>query len=188
MSLSHGPSCLWSLTACFPLFFLLSILFSIEGMTNTLNGRRRFTILHEPSCIYDVYCISRRQYQRFLNILFWVCLSGAVGSVAVWWSARRSCHGHGFESRQRQNISTRRSCHDHGFESRQRQNIYSIYRLSWFIISLCIVKTVFLQRGTYTHIVLDIKFWVSKPDITCYLKILKLSLHPQLNELFHLNF
>ena len=27
------------------------------------------------------------------------CLSGAVGSVDVWCSARRSCHGRGFESR-----------------------------------------------------------------------------------------
>ena len=26
----------------------------------------------------DVYCIGRRQYQRYLNILFWGCLSGAV--------------------------------------------------------------------------------------------------------------
>ena len=25
----------------------------------------------EKEPIYDVYCISRRQYQRFLNILFW---------------------------------------------------------------------------------------------------------------------
>ena len=52
----------------------------------------------EKEPIYDVYCISRRQYQRFLNILFWRCLSGAVGSVDVWCSARRSCHGRGFES------------------------------------------------------------------------------------------
>ena len=37
------------------------------------------SIAKEP--IYDVYCISRRQYQRFLNILFWGCLSGAFGSV-----------------------------------------------------------------------------------------------------------
>ena len=28
-----------------------------------------------------MYCIRRCQYQRFLNILFWGCLSGAVGSV-----------------------------------------------------------------------------------------------------------
>ena len=52
----------------------------------------------EKGPIYDVYCISRRQYQRFLNILFWGCLSSAVGSVNVWCSARRSCHGRGFES------------------------------------------------------------------------------------------
>ena len=37
---------------------------------------------------YDVYCISRRQDQRFLNVLFWGCLSCAVGSVGVWCSAR----------------------------------------------------------------------------------------------------
>ena len=36
----------------------------------------------EKEPIYDMYCI-RRQYQRFLNILFWGCLSGAVGSVYV---------------------------------------------------------------------------------------------------------
>ena len=49
--------------------------------------------------IHDVYCISRRQYQCFLNILFWGCLSGAVSSADIWYSARRSCHGRGFESR-----------------------------------------------------------------------------------------
>ena len=59
----------------------------------------------EKEPIYDVYCISRRQYQRFLNILFWGCLSGAVGSVGVWCSARRCCRGRGFESRLRQKIS-----------------------------------------------------------------------------------
>ena len=34
----------------------------------------------EKEPIYDLYCISRHQYQRFLNILFWGWLSGAVGS------------------------------------------------------------------------------------------------------------
>ena len=53
----------------------------------------------EKEPIYDMYCIRRRQYQRFLNILFWGCLSGAVGSVNVWCSARRCCRGRGFESR-----------------------------------------------------------------------------------------
>ena len=53
----------------------------------------------EKEPIYDVYCISRHQYQRFLNILFWGWLSGAVGSVDVWCSARRCCRGRGFESR-----------------------------------------------------------------------------------------
>ena len=52
----------------------------------------------EKEPIYDVYCISRRQYQRFLNILFWGCLSGAVGSVGVWCSARRGYHGRGLEA------------------------------------------------------------------------------------------
>ena len=42
-----------------------------------------------------MYCISRRQYQRFLNILFLGCLSGAVDSVDVSCSAKRSCHGRG---------------------------------------------------------------------------------------------
>ena len=64
----------------------------------------------EKEPIYDVYCISRRQYQRFLNMFFLGCLSGAVGSVDVWCSARRSFQGR-------------------GFESHYRQNIYSIYRL-----------------------------------------------------------
>ena len=45
--------------------------------------------------IYDMYCIRRCQYQRFLNILFWGCLSGAVGSVNVWCSARRCCLARG---------------------------------------------------------------------------------------------
>ena len=35
----------------------------------------------EKEPIYDMYCIRRRQYQRFLNILFWGCLSGAAGEV-----------------------------------------------------------------------------------------------------------
>ena len=30
-----------------------------------------------------IYCIGRRQYQRYSNMLFWGCLSGAVGSVDV---------------------------------------------------------------------------------------------------------
>ena len=37
----------------------------------------------EKEPINDVYCISRHQYQRFLNIFFWGWLSGAVGSVVV---------------------------------------------------------------------------------------------------------
>ena len=38
-------------------------------------------IKKEP--IYDVYCISRRQYQRFLNILFWdVSVAQLVASMS----------------------------------------------------------------------------------------------------------
>ena len=37
----------------------------------------------EKEPIYDVYCISRRQYQRFLNILFWdVSVAQLVASVS----------------------------------------------------------------------------------------------------------
>ena len=32
----------------------------------------------EKEPIYDVYCISRRQYQRYLNILFWGCWLGGL--------------------------------------------------------------------------------------------------------------
>ena len=53
----------------------------------------------EKEPIYDVYCISRRQYQRYLNIRIWGCLIGAVGSVDVLCISRRSCHGRWFESR-----------------------------------------------------------------------------------------
>ena len=49
--------------------------------------------------IYDMYNISHRQYQCYLNIRFWGCLSGLVGSVDVWCSARQSCRGRGSESR-----------------------------------------------------------------------------------------
>ena len=37
----------------------------------------------EKEPIYDVYCISHRQYQRFLNILFWgVSVAQLVASVS----------------------------------------------------------------------------------------------------------
>ena len=39
--------------------------------------------------MYDVYYIGHRQYQCYLNLLLWGCLSGAFGSVDVWCSARR---------------------------------------------------------------------------------------------------
>ena len=38
---------------------------------------------------YTTCTACRRQYQRYLNILFWGCLSGALGSVDVWCSAMR---------------------------------------------------------------------------------------------------
>ena len=61
-------------------------LVSLDPPDFHLRTKKMPSIEKEP--IYDVYCISRRQYQRFLNILFWGCLSGAVGSVGVWCSAR----------------------------------------------------------------------------------------------------
>ena len=60
---------------------------------------KKMPSIEKKEPIYDVYCSSRRQYQRLLNILFWRCLSGAVGSVGIWCSARRCCRGCGFESR-----------------------------------------------------------------------------------------
>ena len=39
------------------------------------------SIEKEPK--YDVYCISRRQYQRFLNILFW---DVSVAQMVAWMS------------------------------------------------------------------------------------------------------
>ena len=76
--------------------YLISLV-SLDPSGFHLRTKKMPSIEKEP--IYDVYCISRRQYQRFLNILFWGCLSGAVGSVGVWCSARRCCRGRGFESR-----------------------------------------------------------------------------------------
>ena len=51
-------------------------------------------IYGESTDLYDVFCIGRRQYECYLNIL-----SGAVGSVDVWCSAGRCCRGRVFESR-----------------------------------------------------------------------------------------
>ena len=77
--------------------YLISLV-SLDPSDFHLRTKEMPSIEKEP--IYDVYCISRRQYQRFLNTSFFLeCLSGAVGSVDVWCSARRSCHGRGFESR-----------------------------------------------------------------------------------------
>ena len=76
--------------------YLISLV-SLDPSGFHLQTKKMQSIEKEP--IYDVYCISRRQYQRFLNILFWGCLSGAVCSVGVWCSARRSCHGRGLKSR-----------------------------------------------------------------------------------------
>ena len=44
----------------------------------------------EKEPIYEVYCISRRKHLSYLNIRFWGCLSGAVGSVDVLCCTRRS--------------------------------------------------------------------------------------------------
>ena len=76
--------------------YLISLV-SLDPSGFYLRTKAMPSIEKEP--IYDVYCIFRHQYQRFLNILFWGWLSGAVGSVYVWCSARRCCRGRGFESR-----------------------------------------------------------------------------------------
>ena len=81
--------------------YLISLV-SLDPSGFHLRTKKMPSIEKEP--IHDVYCISRRQYQRFHNIRFWGCLSGAVGSVDVWCCARRSFHGRGFESRWRQII------------------------------------------------------------------------------------
>ena len=65
--------------------YLISLV-SLDPSGFHLRKRLMPCIKKEP--IFDVYCISRRQYQRYLNILFWGCLSGAVSSVDVWCSAR----------------------------------------------------------------------------------------------------
>ena len=35
----------------------------------------------EKEPIYGMYCFGRRQYQRYLNILLWGCLSCSIGCV-----------------------------------------------------------------------------------------------------------
>ena len=75
----------------------LILLVSLDPSGFHLRTKWMPSIEKEP--IYDVYCISRRQDQRYLNICIWGCLSGADGSVDVLCSARRSCHGRWFESR-----------------------------------------------------------------------------------------
>ena len=60
---------------------MMMMIASLDYMHNLgIPGKLR----KEP--VYDVYCISRRQYQRFLNILRLGCLSSAAGSVDVWCS------------------------------------------------------------------------------------------------------
>ena len=50
---------------------------------------------NEKEPIYDVYCISGRQYQRLLNILSVAQLVASMSGVVL----GMSCHGRGFESR-----------------------------------------------------------------------------------------
>ena len=64
--------------------YLISLV-SLDPSGFYLRTKLMPSIEKEP--IYDVYCFSFHQYQRFLNILFWGWLSGAVGSVDVWCSA-----------------------------------------------------------------------------------------------------
>ena len=54
------------------------------------------SIEKEPT--YDVYYISRGSLSALPEHPFLGCLSGAVGSVDVWCSARRGCPCRGFES------------------------------------------------------------------------------------------
>ena len=42
-----------------------------------------FDLLTLTPGTYDVYCIGRRQYQRYLNIIYWGCLSSAVDMVRI---------------------------------------------------------------------------------------------------------
>ena len=65
-------------------------LVSLDPSGFHLRTKYMSSIENEP--IYELYCISCRQYQRSLNILF---VSGAVSSVDVWCCARRSCQGRG---------------------------------------------------------------------------------------------
>ena len=57
----------------------------------------------EKGPLYDVYCISRRHYQRFLNILFgdvsMAQLVASVSGVVLGGFAEVVCRGRGFESR-----------------------------------------------------------------------------------------
>ena len=57
-------------------------------------------------CQFGVFCeigVTQVRWVPEAGVLaheyIWGCLSGAVGSVDVWCSAMRSCHGLGFESR-----------------------------------------------------------------------------------------
>ena len=81
------------------LYFRTSDIYLISLVSFRLSLANEKDAIHLKEPIYNVYYISRRHYQRFLNILYWGCLSGAVGSVGVWYSARRCCRGRGFEFR-----------------------------------------------------------------------------------------
>ena len=81
------------------LYFRTSDIYLISLVSLDPSGFHLLTKLMpsiEKEPIYDVYCISCHPYQRFLNIFYWGWLSGAVGSVDVWCSARRCCRGRGF--------------------------------------------------------------------------------------------
>ena len=53
---------------------------SLDSLGFQLRTKKMPSIEKEP--IYDVHCISRRQYQRFLNILFWdVSVAQLVSSM-----------------------------------------------------------------------------------------------------------
>ena len=80
------------------LYFHTSYIYLISLVSLIGSIRLSFANEIEKEPIYYVYCIGRCQYQRYLNILFWVCPSGAVGSVDVLCSARWCCRGCRFRS------------------------------------------------------------------------------------------
>ena len=65
------------------LYFRTSDIYLISLVSFDLSGfhlRTKWMPSIQKEPIYDVYCISRRQYQRFLGILFW---GGSVAQLVA---------------------------------------------------------------------------------------------------------